>query len=60
MLNTSTGANKTSSLTGEAWRIHKKEMPEGQKTMNSIPPKGRQGAHYTQQENKSQLYVMRG
>ncbi len=58
MLNTSTGANKTSSLTGEAWRIQNKEMPEGQKTMNSIPPMGRQGAHYTQQENKSQLYVM--
>jgi hypothetical protein len=32
-------------------------MLEGQKTMNSIPPWGRQGAHYTQQENKSQRYV---
>ena len=61
MLNTSTGANKTSSLTGEAWRIQNKtEMPEGQKTMNSIPPMGRQGAHYTQQENKSQHYVKEG
>jgi hypothetical protein len=59
MLNTSTGANKTSSLTGEAWRIQK-GMLEGQKTMNSIPPQERQGAHYTQRENKSQRYVLRG
>jgi hypothetical protein len=50
---------QTSSLTGEAWRIQK-GMLEGQKTMNSIPPWGRQGAHYTQQENKSQRYVSRG
>jgi hypothetical protein len=53
---TSTGANKTSSLTGEAWRIQK-GMPGGQKTMNSIPLQERQGAHYTQRKNKSQRYV---
>jgi hypothetical protein len=35
-------------------------MLEGQKTMNSIPLKERQGAHYTQQENKSQHYVLLG
>ena len=29
-------------------------MPEGQKTMNSIPLQERQGAHYTDGKNKSQ------
>ncbi len=43
---------QTSSLTGEAWRINKDA--EGQETMNSMSPEGRQGAHYTDSENKSQ------
>jgi hypothetical protein len=30
---------------------------EGQKTMDSMPPNGQQGAHYTQRRNKSQRYV---
>src|SRR5512139_1605304 len=32
-------------------------MLEGQKTMNSIPTRKRQGAHYTQRRNKSQRYM---
>jgi hypothetical protein len=55
---TTTGANKTSSLTGEAGAS--RLDAEGQKTMDSMPTRRRQGAHYIYGKKNSQLNVFFG